>query len=350
MDQLELLAVALGLASLAGISLYLTVFVTGLSIQQGWITLEPAYATLQVFGHPAIIVIAGVLYFLEFFADKVTWIDSLWDSVHTVIRPIGAAFLAIQVLGSTNDVFEIVVILLSGGAALTTHGLKAGTRLVANTSPVPFTSVALSITEDIAVIGGLALIHFNPLLALGVFAAIIAAVLWFAPALLRAMRVRLWLIWKKLNFPAVAREEAADLPTHLPSDHDIIFNRLTVIGERIEWAVPCVSGPSKGFPSNLRGYLIATREASQKLYFVAKRSWRHLDETLDLAGFKVTHEPKFLSENLVLYQVEKGPKFTFVFDRTQSARVEKISRSIQARLQEAPASPPSAELAGAERI
>lgn len=341
MDQIELLAVALGLASLAGINLYLTVFATGLSIQQGWIVLDPAYRTLEVLGHPAIIAVAGILYFLEFFADKVNWVDSLWDSVHTVIRPVGAAFLAVQLLGSTNSVFEIVVILLSGGAALTTHGLKAGTRLVANTSPEPFTNAALSITEDVAVIGGLALLHYNPLLALGIFVAIIAVILWFAPALLRAARVRVWLVWKKLNSPALAREESA-LPTDLPSHYDIIFNRLTVIGERIEWAVPCVSGPSRGFPSNLRGYLVATREAPQKLYFVAKRSWRHLDETLDLAGYKVAREPKFLSENLVLYRIEKGPKYTFVFDRTQTARVEQVAASIRARIQDQPADPPAA--------
>ncbi len=338
MNQLELLAVALGLASLAGLNLYLTVFVTGLSIQQGWIVLDPAYASLHVLGHPAIIAVAGLLYFLEFFADKINWVDSLWDSVHTIIRPVGAAFLSIQLLGATDSVFEIIVILLSGGVALTTHTLKAGTRLVANTSPEPFTNVGLSIAEDVAVIGGLALLNYNPLLALGIFAAIIAAILWFAPVLLRAARARVWLVWKKLNSPA-ASDADTELPTHLPSHHDIIFNRLTVIGERIEWSVPCISGPSRGIPSNLRGYLIATRESPSKLYFVAKRSWRHVDETIDLAGFKVSHEPKFLSENLVLYRLDKGPRYTFVFDRTKSALVEKLARSIRARLEERVAAP-----------
>ena len=83
--------VALGLAALAGVNLYLTVFATGLAIHFHWITLAPQYQSLEVLGNPWIISIAGVLYFLEFFADKIPWVDSIWDAVHTVIRPIGGA-------------------------------------------------------------------------------------------------------------------------------------------------------------------------------------------------------------------------------------------------------------------
>jgi len=99
MNRLDLLAAALGLAALAGINLYLTVFATGIAIHFHWITLSPAYQSLEVLGNPWIITVAGILYFLEFFADKIPWVDSIWDAVHTVIRPIGGAFLAIQVLG-----------------------------------------------------------------------------------------------------------------------------------------------------------------------------------------------------------------------------------------------------------
>jgi len=98
-DRLNLLSVALGLAALAGINLYLTVFATGLAIHFHWITLGPDYQALDILGHPAVIIISGVFYFLEFFADKIPWVDSIWDAVHTVIRPIGGALLAIQVIG-----------------------------------------------------------------------------------------------------------------------------------------------------------------------------------------------------------------------------------------------------------
>src|SRR5205085_11668769 len=99
MERLHLLSVALGLAALAGLNLYLTVFATGLAIHYHWITLGPAYQSLEVLGDPIVIILAGTLYLIEFFADKVPWVDSAWDAVHTVIRPIGGALLAIQVLG-----------------------------------------------------------------------------------------------------------------------------------------------------------------------------------------------------------------------------------------------------------
>src|ERR1700719_4812436 len=113
MNRLDLLAAALGLAALAGINLYLTVFATGLAIHFHWIVLAPAYQSLDVLGHPAIIIVSGVLYFLEFFADKIPWVDSIWDAVHTVIRPIGGAVLAIQVLGPPSPAFTVIVALLA---------------------------------------------------------------------------------------------------------------------------------------------------------------------------------------------------------------------------------------------
>ncbi len=128
MDRLNLLGVALGLACLAGINLYLTVFVTGLAIHFHWITLGPAYQSLEVLGHPAVIIVSGILYFLEFFADKIPWVDSAWDAVHTVIRPIGGALLAIQVLGHPSPAFTVIVALLAGGTSLVTHTAKSATR------------------------------------------------------------------------------------------------------------------------------------------------------------------------------------------------------------------------------
>ncbi|MEP6957047.1 MAG: DUF4126 domain-containing protein, partial [Chthoniobacterales bacterium] len=125
MEQLNLLGVALGLAALAGINLYLTVFVTGLAINQHWITLAPQYQSLEILNNPVIIAVAGVLYFLEFFADKIPWIDSAWDAVHTIIRPVGGALLGLQVLGHSSPTFDIVVLMLAGGTSLVAHTAKA---------------------------------------------------------------------------------------------------------------------------------------------------------------------------------------------------------------------------------
>lgn len=334
METLKLLGVALGMASLAGINLYLTVFVTGLAINQQWIVLSAQNQQLAVLGHPAIITVAGVLYFIQFFADKIPWVDSLWDSIHTVIRPIGGALLAVRVLGPANPVFDVIVALLAGGAALTTHGLKAGARLVANTSPEPFSNIALSVGEDAAVLGGLALIHYNPVLALAVFSVFFASVIYFAPKILRAIKTRLWLIWRKLNAPA-ADKTNGDLSAALPADYDIIFSRMNLLGEKIEWTAPCISTASRRIPANLSGWLVATVEEPHNLRFVAKNGWTKVSETLELEGYKVSQEPKFLSENLVLYSLEKKPKFVFLFDRTKSAILRKITASIEQRLQAA---------------
>ncbi len=331
METLQSLGMALGLASLAGLNLYLTVFVTGLAIQQGWIDVAITHPDLVILGHPVVLIVTGVLYLLEFFADKVPWVDSLWDAVHTVIRPIGAALLAIRVLGNPDPVFDVVVALLGGSVALMVHGMKAGTRLVVNHSPEPFSNIGLSLAEDAAVIGGLALIRHDPVLALIVFSILLLAICYFGPILYRAAKVQLWLVWKKIGSPA-GEQPAAELTPSLPAEFDVIFHGANVAGEKIAWTAPCVSGSARGISGNLFGHLIATDEQPAKLWFVAHRGWRKFSIQLDLAGYKVAHEPKFLSENLVLYSLEKAPKYLFVFNRTEGPLVSAVATSLRDRI------------------
>src|SRR5213595_635430 len=275
MEKLDLLAVALGLAALAGINLYLTVFVAGLAIHFHWITLAPQYQSLEVLANPWIITVAGVLYFLEFFADKIPWVDSIWDAVHTIIRPIGGVLLAIQVLGHPSPAFTVIVALLAGGTSLVAHTAKAATRLASNASPEPFSNIGLSLGEDAAVLGGLALVHFNPVLALVIFLICIGAFLYFAPRIWRGMKVKIWLAWKKLNGPA-ERGLSVELPVTLPTRLASVFRRQNVLGETVAWAVPCVSGRGRGTPANLFGALVATNEEPCRLIFVARRGRRSL--------------------------------------------------------------------------
>jgi hypothetical protein len=340
METLQSLGIALGLASLAGLNLYLTVFVTGLAVNQGWINVAQTHPDLAVLGHPAIVAVAGVLYLLEFFADKVPWVDSLWDTIHTLIRPVGGAFLAIRVLGTPDPVYDVITVLLAGSVTLMVHSVKAGTRLVANHSPEPFSNIALSVTEDVAVLGGLALIKADPILALIVFSVIILAIACFGPVLFRAVKVNLWLFWKKLTSPAVDLLET-DLPKTLPHELEIACHSASLLGEKIVWAVPCIGNSVRPLPSNLFGYLIATEGNPDQVVFVAKRRWRKAAQELDLARYKVAHEPKFLSENVVLYSLEKKPKYLFIFSRSQRPVVKEIVASLQARLEQAalPATP-----------
>jgi Domain of unknown function (DUF4126) len=202
MERLHLLSAALGMAALAGLNLYLTVFATGLAIRYHWIELGPQYQSLAVLGEPIVIAISGVLFALEFFADKIPFVDSLWDAAHTVIRPIGAALLAIQVLGHPSPALTVVVALLAGTTALAAHTAKATTRLAANISPEPFSNIGLSLGQDAAIVGGVALIFHHPLLALAIIFALLAVFLYFARRIWRAAKVKLGSIRQRLSGPA----------------------------------------------------------------------------------------------------------------------------------------------------
>jgi hypothetical protein len=330
--KLNLLGVALGLAVLAGLDLYLTVFVTGLAIHFHWITLAPAYQSLAVLGDPIIITIAGILYFLEFFADKIPWLDSAWDAVHTVIRPIGGALLAIQVLGHPSPAFTVIVALLAGGTSLIAHTAKAASRLVANTSPEPFSNVGLSVAEDVAVLAGLALIHFNPILALAIFAVGLVAFVYFAPKILRAIKAKIWLAFKKLNGPADLGVPVK-LPITLPGRLAQVFSRQNVLGETIAWVAPCISGRGRRIPPNLFGALVATNEEPRKILFVARKNGAPFAQSIELDGSMVAHEPKFLSENLIIFPAAgKGPRYLFIFPRPRAAIVEEIVRYLREHL------------------
>ena len=338
METLQTLGVALGLASLAGLNLYLTVFASGLAIQHGWIDISQSHPQLAVLGHPAIVLISGLLFALQFFADKVPWVDSLWDAVHTFIRPVGGAFLAVRALGTPDPVFDVVAALLFGSATLVVHSAKAGTRLVANHSPEPFSNIALSVAEDATVLGGLYLIKNDPVLAFVLCCAALLCIAYFGPKLFRAVRVNGWLLWRKLTAPS-ADECATELPMTLPHEIEMLCAERDFAGEKIAWAVPCVSVSAKDVAGNVFGHLLATAEEPRKLRFVAPRRWRPVAAELDLTTYKVAHEAKFLSENIVLYSLEKKTKYQFLFDRSQRAVVKAIASSLNERLTPVPAEP-----------
>jgi hypothetical protein len=204
MHILEQLGLALGLASLAGLNLYLTVFLSGVLMHFNLLHLADQHHELAVLGHPWVIGVAGALYLVEFFADKVPWLDSLWDTVHTLIRPAGGTLLALQTLGDMSPEIQVIAGLLAGGAALTTHATKAGTRLLANHSPEPVSNIALSVGEDAAVVGGSALAFLAPITAFFFFAALLV-VLWLVlPRVWRAVRGSARFLFRKMKAGAEA--------------------------------------------------------------------------------------------------------------------------------------------------
>lgn len=174
MEVFEHLGAALGLASLAGINLYLTAFVAGLAIRFNWIELAAAHEGLAVLGNEWVLGVAGILMVVEFFADKVPWLDSGWDAVHTLLRPAGGVLLGMAAMGDMDPKLLAIGGLISGGASLTMHGAKAGTRLLVNMSPEPVSNSVASVAEDGLVLGGLTLTAFAPIVAFFVFAVVLA--------------------------------------------------------------------------------------------------------------------------------------------------------------------------------
>jgi Domain of unknown function (DUF4126) len=234
------------------------------------------------------------------------------------------------VLGHPGPAFTIIVALLAGGTSLIAHTAKAATRLASNTSPEPFSNIALSVGEDAAVLGGLALVHFNPLLALIIFLVGIGAFFYFAPRILRAIKAKIWLAWKKLNGPA-DRNVPVQLPVTLPARLASVFNHENVLGETIAWTARCISGRGRRIPANFFGALVATREEPRKLFFITRK----LARTIDLEGSVVDHEPRFLFENLVISPAAgKGPRYSFMFPRSDAALVERIVHELTERLRE----------------
>jgi hypothetical protein len=192
MEALALLGTALGLSLASGLSLYGSALLVGLAIHFGWVRLAPGWEPLAVLADPLVLGIAGVLFAIEFFADKIPWVDSAWDVVHTVIRPVGGALLASRAFGDLNPAAEVALVLLLGGVSLTVHGAKATTRLVANTSPEPVSNVLLSLTENALVVGAVWLALTHPLLALvlglGALGLALALIVWLGRQALAALR------------------------------------------------------------------------------------------------------------------------------------------------------------------
>jgi hypothetical protein len=187
MDALIFLGRTLGFSFAAGINLYATVALLGLASRYGWVALPPEY---QVFDNSWIIGTALFLYAIEFFADKVPWIDSAWDTLHTFIRPLGGALIALTALGDASPAMETMVALLGGTVAASTHFTKAGTRVVANASPEPFSNWFLSLGEDVFVVGLGFLALKYPIAALAVVAVLLVVIAVSATWLWRAVKRR----------------------------------------------------------------------------------------------------------------------------------------------------------------
>lgn len=342
MEVLETLCVALGFATLAGLNLYLVVFVTGLAINQGWVDVSATYPDLLVLGDPAVVTAAGIFFCLEFFSDKIPWVDSLWDTVHTLVRPVGGALLAIHTLGPTEPAFEVIVALLAGGTTLVAHSFKSGTRLALNASPEPVSNIVASVLEDVAVFGGLVLMSVNPILA-GIFCALFLGMsIYLTPKLFRRIKAFFWLVGHKCFSLVTRPDEEKLLYAGLSSSEDQKLG--AVLGGRRadpEWSARVLVGRAKrfnGFTNMTFGRLVSEAAHPGTLHFVGRRMWRHYHTELSLDGLEITQEPRFFSEDIVLYDLEGTRKLVLRLPSGHRAMANRVVESlISSRDHELPA-------------
>ncbi len=343
MEIIDQLSVALGFATLAGLNLYLTVLIAGLAIRFNWIALADQYEQLTALGHPAVIAAASVFFLAEFFSDKIPWVDSAWDTVHTLIRPVGGALLAMKTLGATDPAFEVIIALLAGSATLVTHGVKASTRLAVNTSPEPVSNIVVSTAEDTAVVGGLALMAVSPLIAGIVFAIFLAVALYLTPKFFRRTRVFGWLLLQKLSAPAEgdcdSSMPADKLDTSLSSNEQLELR--IAIGSRepdVRWVANCIIGRTKGFPGftpQTFGKLVAENSTTDStpvtIRFIGRRSWRQYHAEIPLAGLTIRHQSRVLSEDILIGDIQSNSKRLLVLrlPRGQRAIARKVTEQMQ---------------------
>ncbi len=261
MFSVPILTQVLGLAIGAGLNLYAAVLVTGLGIRYGWLPQLPT--ELQVLAHPAVLSVTGVMYAAEFIADKVPFFTPIWDGIHTFIRPVGGALLALGATGDMDPMIRTLAMLAAGTLALGTHSSKMGVRLMAHTTPEPATHSLISVAEDVGVVALLVLVYQYPMVALPVLLVIVVGIAILLPLLLRVARFLVAGLWGRVvSIVCLTPTEVPEgwVPTQVRAVR--VFSRIV-----------------KGAPRLKPGHLLLYGNRTQFVY----RSWGRT-KTLDVGA------------------------------------------------------------------
>lgn len=209
------LALTMGASWASGINLYAAMLVLGVSGMSGGLDLPP---DLEILASPLVVGAAGIMYAVEFFADKIPGVDSVWDGLSTFVRIPAGAMLAAGAVGEVGPVMELATAIMGGSMAATSHFTKAGTRALINTSPEPFTNWGASVSEDVAVFGGLWVALTNPVYFLLFLIVFIALVIWLMPKIWRLLRG----IFRRIGgwFGIGSKAEETDDPVATPAESD----------------------------------------------------------------------------------------------------------------------------------
>ncbi|MEZ5354382.1 MAG: DUF4126 domain-containing protein [Bryobacteraceae bacterium] len=321
MELLQTLGSALGLGFLSGFRLYATVLALGLAIRYNLFHLSQSMSSLGVLADWKVLAAAGAACAIEFFADKVPWLDSAWDSVHTIIRPVAATVLAGTALGDMDPVFKTILALMAGSVAFTAHSTKAATRLAINHSPEPFTNVAMSLAEDVAAPVGLWLVWQHPVWFLGALAVFLGAFFAFAPRIWRQIRLEMAALgallgkWLgagpdvRVQAPEQARDggpvsalwgQVRDLVDELPEN--------LAAGAGVATGVRCAATKSVGGLRRSLGYLCF---AGGNLVFVTRRWFRTRTRTIALDDIRNSRRTNGLFLDQLIISTASSGDVTF---------------------------------------
>jgi hypothetical protein len=315
MNAIALLGTVLGLSFTAGINLYATTLIVGLSIRNGWVTDYPE--GLAVLGSDPIIIIAGIMYTCEFIADKVPAFDSFWDAMHTFIRPVAGAGLAFAAVGTADPVFMVIMTLIGGGVATATHVSKSGVRLLVNTSPEPVSNSVVSIIEDIGAFSIAYLAMTNPVVACVVVIVLLAVLAWGGPILLRYLRFLMVAAGGRVKSWFSKREES----DFLPGDH------LGVLGaERPPTVVVrCFARRCGKAGSNRLGYL-SVRDGD--LAFTYSKRLKVYAEHIACDSVAAVRTDRRLLYDIVEVNGKDGSVTRFLFSKTREPLVALLESAV----------------------
>ncbi len=337
MDTIQLLGSTLGLGFVAGIRLYATVLALGLAIRLGWFHPSASLEHLRILAQPVVLLPAAVAFVIEFVSDKIPWLDSVWDSFHTFIRPIGAAVLAGLALGPLDPGLKIALIILCGGIAATSHSSKAATRLFVNHSPEPFSNIGLSLIEDFSAPLGIWLAFQHPLVTLTLVLVFLIAFAWASPKVFRLIRVQLaalraWMIKQ----PRVSRDP---VPTYDTAPE--LANAISFINRNAkplpDARARSLSGPTgircaaskniKGLHNSI-GYLVID---DKEIAFIARRMFRFRVYRMKIGEIQDAEVRRgVLMHNLIL-RTASGESTFYIFkdvDIGESAPKERAVRPV----------------------
>lgn len=326
MDTIALLGSTFGLGLLSGVRLYSTVLAVGLGVRFGLINLHPAVSHLNVLTHPLILTVAAIIFLIEFFADKIPWVDSLWDSIHTFIRPLGAALIGATAIGEVDPIVKTAVALLCGGVALSGHSVKAGTRVLVNHSPEPFSNIGLSLVEDAFVVGGTWLSLAHPVLMFSIVTVFLILFILISPKIFRLLRLEIngfFGLLEKFISPPADRTDSA-LVEALPEKYQQHWDRKALPSQPLCRVAGFAGKGVKGLRYSMGYFCLAGNEA----FFVTRRSFRFRHHAIALPEISAVYfKSKLLFDQLVL-QVGGKPQY-FYFFKDSADRGEQVYKKLQ---------------------